>query len=68
MDEEKKTVSAKQITSQATLGENSAITGDIMEGHVVVVQGQDKLTEGAIVNPTTIEHSNDQAAVRRASP
>lgn len=50
--DENKTVSAKQVTVQTTVGENSAITGDIKEGQIVVIQGQDKLAEGTIVIPS----------------
>ncbi|MGV8948003.1 MAG: efflux RND transporter periplasmic adaptor subunit [Candidatus Paracaedibacter sp.] len=52
-------VSVKSIAIKTSIGENSAISGDIQEGQVVIIQGQDKLTEDAIVKPT---QENNQPA------
>ena len=52
-------VSVKSIIIKTSIGENSAISGDIQEGQAVIIQGQDKLTEDAIVKPT---QENNQPA------
>lgn len=52
LDPQNKSVSVKPITIKASIGEDSAISGEIQNGQVVVIQGQDKLTEGAIVIPS----------------
>lgn len=54
LDPQNKSVSAKSITIKTSIGEDSAISGDIQDGQAVIIQGQDKLTEGAIVAPTEI--------------
>lgn len=59
-------VSVKSITIKTSIGENSAISGDIEEGQAVIIQGQDKLTEGAIVTPA--EDSNQSAHVPTERP
>jgi len=52
LDPQNKSVSVRPITIKASIGEDSAISGEIQDGQVVVIQGQDKLTEGAIVIPS----------------
>jgi membrane fusion protein, multidrug efflux system len=59
--------SVKPVVIQTTVGDNSAIQGEIQEGQVVIIQGQDKLTEGAVVNPTMADFENPTASVGRAS-
>ncbi len=54
LDPQNKSVSAKPITIKTSIGEDSAISGEIQNGQAVIIQGQDKLTEGAIVAPSEI--------------
>lgn len=49
LDPQNKSVFIKPVTIKASMGEDSAISGEVQEGQAVVIQGQDKLTEGAIV-------------------
>lgn len=52
LDPQNNSASVKPITIKTSIGENSAISGDIQEGQFLIIQGQDKLTEGAIVVPS----------------
>lgn len=54
LDPQSKTVSVKPIIVKTSVGENSAISGELQDGQAVIIQGQDKLTEGAIVAPSEI--------------
>ena len=43
-------VAAKQVTVKTTVGLEAAVSGDIQDGQSIVLQGQDKLTDGTIVS------------------
>lgn len=65
LNAENKSVSVKLVTVKTSLAEDSAILGDLTEGQVIVVQGQDKLTEGATVIPTQAENQHPTPPVGR---
>lgn len=46
-----KSVEAKQIKVLTILGEDTAVSGHITQGQLVITQGQDKVTQGSIVSP-----------------
>lgn len=60
-------VSAKLVTIKTTAEDVAAILGDFQEGQPVVIQGQDKLTEGSIVVPVQKENSFPPQPVRHTS-
>ncbi|MDF3033320.1 MAG: multidrug transporter subunit MdtA [Alphaproteobacteria bacterium] len=52
VNEKDKTVSVKLVTVKTRIEGESVVEGDIAEGLLVVVQGTDKLSEGALVTVT----------------
>jgi multidrug efflux system membrane fusion protein len=65
LNEENSSVSVKFVTVKTSLAEDSVISGDLSEGQVVVIQGQDKLTEGATVLPTQVENQHPNTSAVR---
>jgi multidrug efflux system membrane fusion protein len=57
VDGESKAVSAKLVTIKTSVGEESAVSGDLTAGQTIVVQGQDKLTDGTVVAPANKKES-----------
>jgi multidrug efflux system membrane fusion protein len=68
VNEESKTVYSKPVVVKAALAEDSAIAGDVEEGQVIVVQGQDKLTDGTAVLISAGENHPSQTPLKRSSP
>ena len=66
VDDRAKTVSAKFIDIKTTVGEESAIMGSIREGQTIVIQGQDKLTEGTSVAPVKKEAAVNTPAEKQS--
>lgn len=49
VNEETKSVSIKPVTIKVSMGGDSSLSGDLAEGQSVVIQGTDKLSDGASV-------------------
>ncbi len=55
VNNEDKSVTSKQVIVKTTVGLDAAVTGELAEGQTIVVQGQDKLKDGAIITTTTTQ-------------